>query len=68
MALVELARYFNSFEAGVAKSRLDDEGIMSFVFDINMSWEGMGGIIQIRLMVDEDDLIQARQLLAEASA
>jgi hypothetical protein len=68
MALVELARYFNSFEAGVAKSRLDDEGIMSFVFDTNMSWEGMGGIIQIRLMVDEDDLIRARRLLAEASA
>ena len=68
MALVELARYFNSFEAGVAKSRLDDEGIMSFVFDTNMSWEGMGGVIQIRLMVDEDDLILARQLLAEASS
>jgi len=67
MALVELARYFNSFEAGVAKSRLDDEGIMSFVFDTNMSWEGMGGVIQIRLMVDEDDLIQARRLLSAAS-
>ena len=67
MALVELARYFNSFEAGVAKSRLDDEGIMSFVFDTNMSWEGMGGVIQIRLMVDEDDLIQARRLISEAS-
>jgi len=68
MALVEFARYFNSFEAGVAKSRLDDEGIMSFVFDTNMSWEGMGGIIQIRLMVDEDDLIQARRLLSESRA
>ena len=65
MALVELGRYFNSFEAGLAKARLDAEEIPSFIFDINMNWEGMGGVIQIRLMVDDEDLEAARQLLAD---
>jgi Putative prokaryotic signal transducing protein len=65
MALVELARYFNSFEAGLARARLDAEDISSFVFDTNMNWEGMGGVIQIRLMVDEEDLEAARRVLAD---
>jgi hypothetical protein len=65
MALVELGRYFNSFEAGLAKSRLDAGEIPSFIFDINMNWEGMGGIIQVRLMVDDEDFEAARALLAE---
>jgi hypothetical protein len=67
MALVELARYFNSFEAGLAKSRLDAEEIPSFIFDINMNWEGMGGVIQVRLMVDDEDFEAARALLAEGA-
>ena len=67
MALVELGRYFNSFEAGLAKGRLDAEGIISFVFDMNMNWEGMGGVIQVRLMVDDEDLAEARALLAEGA-
>jgi hypothetical protein len=65
MALVELGRYFNSFEAGLAKGRLDAEDITSFVFDMNMNWEGMGGIIQVRLMVDDEDLEAARRVLAD---
>jgi hypothetical protein len=65
MALVELGRYFNSFEAGLAKARLDAEEIVSFIFDVNMNWEGMGGIIQVRLMVDDEDFEAARALLAE---
>jgi len=65
MALVELAKFYNSFEAGAAQSRLDADGIDSFLFDVNMSWEGISGIIPIRLMVDEDDLSRARRVLAE---
>ncbi|HEX8644431.1 MAG TPA: DUF2007 domain-containing protein [Allosphingosinicella sp.] len=65
MALVEAARFYNSFEAGVAKSRLDAEGIDSFLFDLQMSWEGMGGMIPIRLMVDDEDVEEAQRLLAE---
>ena len=67
MALVELGRYFNSFEAGLAKGRLDAEEIPSFIFDMNMNWEGMGGIIQVRLMVDDEDFDAARALLAEGA-
>lgn len=68
MALVELAKFYNSFEAGAAQSRLDVDGIDSFLFDVNMSWEGVSGIIPIRLMVDEDDLPRARRILSERSA
>jgi hypothetical protein len=65
MALVELARFYNSFEGGAAQSRLTSEGIDSFLFDMNMSWEGMSGVIPIRLMVDYDDLPRALRILAE---
>ncbi|HEX5184772.1 MAG TPA: DUF2007 domain-containing protein [Allosphingosinicella sp.] len=65
MALVELAKFYNSFEAGVAQSRLEADGIESFIFDMNMSWEGLSGVIPVRLMVDEDDFSRARRILAE---
>ena len=64
MALVELAKFYNSFEAGLARSVLAENGLESFAFDTEMSWEGLGGIIPIRLMVDEDDLEEARLILA----
>jgi hypothetical protein len=63
MALVELARFYNSFEAGLARSVLAEHGLDSILFDTEMSWEGLGGIIPIRLMVDESDLDDARRLL-----
>ena len=63
MALVELARFYNSFEAGAARSLLESEGVDSFIFDLEMSWEGMGGVIPIRLMVDDDDAEEARRIL-----
>jgi hypothetical protein len=65
MALVEAAKYYNSFEAGAARSRLDADGIDSFLFDMNMSWEGMSGIIPIRLMVEEEDFADAKRALAQ---
>ena len=64
MALVELAKFYNSFEAGLARSRLAEDGIDSFLFDMEMSWEGLGGLIPIRLMVDEDDRDEAEALLS----
>ena len=66
MALVEAARFYNSFEAGLARSRLDADGIDSFLFDMEMSWEGLGGMIPIRLMVDEEDLDDAQRILSES--
>jgi hypothetical protein len=65
MALVEAARFYNSFEAGLARSRLAENDIESVLFDMEMAWEGLGGIIPIRLMVlDEDRDAAIRILLA----
>jgi len=66
MALVELARFYNSFEAGLACSRLDADGIDSYIFDMGMSWDGMGVAIPIRLMVDDSDRAEAEALLRES--
>ena len=64
MALVEAARFFNSLEAGLARSALEAEGIGAVLFDTEMTWEGMGGLIPIRLMVIEEDLAEAKRVLA----
>ena len=39
--LVEFDRFYNSFEAGLARSRLAAEGIECVLFDTEMSWEGL---------------------------
>ena len=64
MALVELARFHNSFEAGLAKSRLDADGILSILFDFNTSMEGASFLVPIRLMVDEEDAVDAAEILS----
>lgn len=68
MALVEAARFANSFEAGMARARLEAEGIMSVIFGMEMSPIFAGGIFNIQLMVDEGDLDEARRLLSEDGA
>lgn len=64
MALVEAARFYDSFEAGLAKSRLADEDIESVLFDFNSSMEGPSFLIPIRLMVIEEELAEALEILA----
>lgn len=66
MALVEIARFYNSFEAGVVQSRLDADGIDSVLFDLDMSLQAMGVAIPIRLMVDDEDAAAARAIIAAA--
>ena len=63
MALVELAKFYNVFEASLAKGRLDAEEIGSVLFDTEMNWGGLDGVVPVRLMVDEDDLVSARRIL-----
>ncbi len=63
MALVELARFYTPFEASVVRSALEADGIDAFLFDTEMNWGGLDGVVPVRLMVDEDDLVQARQLI-----
>jgi len=63
MALVEAARFFNSFEAGLVQGRLDAENIPSFIFGMEMNPVFAGGVFNIQLMVDEEDLARARAIL-----
>ncbi|MBV8686712.1 MAG: DUF2007 domain-containing protein [Alphaproteobacteria bacterium] len=64
MALVEAAKFYNGFEAGIAQSRLTDLGIDSFIFDLETNWGGLDGVVPVRLMVDEEDLARARGCLS----
>ena len=64
MPLVLAARYFNTLDAGAAQALLESAGIESVLFDTNMSLEGMGGAIPIRLMVLDEDLPTAQRVLA----
>ena len=38
---------------------------MSILFDTEMNWGGLDGVVPVRLMVDEDDLALARRVIAE---
>jgi hypothetical protein len=66
MALVELAKYYNVYEASLVRGRLDAADVMSILFDTEMNWGGMDlGVVPVRLMVDEDDLAEAQAILAK---
>ena len=65
MALVEVAKFYDSLAAGAAQSRLSDEGIDSHIFDMGMTLQAVGFAIPVRLMVDEGDLPRARRFLSE---
>jgi len=65
MALVEAAKFFNVFEASLARARLEAEDIPSILFDTEMNWGGVDlGVVPVRLMVDDEDLATAQRILA----
>lgn len=65
MALVELGRYDRQ-QAYLVQTRLEAEGILSFVFDAGTSIaDGSWLLIPVRVMVDEEDLAAARQTLPD---
>jgi hypothetical protein len=67
MALVEIGR-FDRQEAFIVQSRLEAEGIPSFVFDEGASIaDGSAFLIPVRVMVDDEDFAAARKLV-ETSA
>ena len=64
--LVEAARFSNSLDAGVARSRLESEGLHCVLFDSGFSGvEAVGLFIPVRLMVLDEDLEEARAMLGE---
>ena len=68
MALVEAARFYTRIEASIARGALEAADIPAILFDSEMNWGGADlGVVPVRLMVDEDDLVRARQLLDEVA-
>ncbi|MFZ5748668.1 MAG: DUF2007 domain-containing protein [Pseudomonadota bacterium] len=66
MALGEVGR-FDRVEALIIVGRLESEGIPAVAFDGNASLaEGSALLIPVRVMVDEDDVDAARDLLGLA--
>lgn len=66
MGLALLVRTTNPVLASALQARLEGEGISCFEMDTHASiMDGSIGVLPRRLMVDEDDLPRAKQLLAE---
>jgi hypothetical protein len=66
MALVELARLTNGAEAELLRGRLESAGVHAICFDAGMNIADSAGLlIPVRLMVLDEDLAEARALLAE---
>ena len=64
MSLVELARFDNRIEAEVARLNLEAEGIDAVLFDADISHFYGGWFLPIRLMVLDEQLEDARAVLA----
>jgi hypothetical protein len=64
VSLVELARFDNRIEAEVARLNLEAEGIEAVLFDAETSHFYGGWVMPIRLMVLEEQLDEARAVLA----
>jgi hypothetical protein len=64
MSLVELKRFYSPVEVELARLRLASEGIESVVFDGAVATY-VGGATGIRLMVHEDDKVEAERVLDE---
>ena len=64
--LVELGRYPDGALAHIVKGRLEAAGIPAVCFDTGMNIaEGIGLLITVRVMVLDEDLAEARAVLAE---
>jgi hypothetical protein len=66
VSLVELGRFPTRVEADLARLALGSHGVEALLFDSETNnFFGGGGLVAVRLMVDEDDLGEARRLLSE---
>ena len=65
MSLIELRRFATRVEADLARLALESEGIDAVIFDAEAnSFFGGGGLIGVRLMVLEEELDEAAEILA----
>jgi hypothetical protein len=65
MALVELARFQTKVEADLARLLLEAEGYGPMLFDEGMNYMGLGSIMPIRLMVVEEEYVDAAAVLVD---
>lgn len=66
MPLVELVRIPNDAEAELLRGRIESAGVHAVCFDAGMNIaESVGLMIPVRIMVLDEDLDEARALLAE---
>lgn len=63
--LVEAARYSTRVEADLARLYLESEGVDAVLFDTEINYVYGGLFMPVRLMVLDEDLPLAAQLLAE---
>ncbi len=63
--VVELGRYQTRTEAELVRLFLASAGIEAVLFDAEMSSYGWGPMMPVRVMILDEDLDQARKLLAE---
>jgi hypothetical protein len=61
--IVEAARYNSRVEADLARLYLESEGVESVLFDTEINYFYGGLFMPVRLMVLDEDLERARQLL-----
>jgi hypothetical protein len=66
MALVELGSYPNAMEAAMVRGRLQAEGVDSVAFDGGMNIaDSSGWLVPVRVMVLDEDLKAAREIVAQ---
>ncbi|WP_428684388.1 DUF2007 domain-containing protein [Sphingopyxis sp.] len=69
MSLVELVRLPNGVEAELLRGRLESAGVHAVCFDAGMNIaESVGLLIPVRVMVLDEDLGEARELMEEFEA
>jgi hypothetical protein len=61
--IVEAARYNSRVEADLARLYLESEGVEAILFDTEINYFYGGLFMPVRLMVLDEDLERARQLL-----
>lgn len=62
MSLVELATFYDRFEAEIVCGRLRAEGLDALVFDVGLA--ATHGALPVRVMVLEEDRAEALDILA----
>lgn len=69
MGLVELGRYSSAAAAHIVRGRLEADGIDAVCFDTGMNTiEGVPQAFPVRVMVLDDDLARARNLVRQTVA